>query len=62
MALHEAHHVRTVLSKQVSAWPPGTEVVVLEALNGSLMVEVQDGRGGTLDIILARHDALTVVD
>jgi hypothetical protein len=58
----EPQHVRTVLSKQVSAWPPGTEVVVLEPFNGGLMVEVRDTHGGTVDILVAQREALTVVD
>jgi hypothetical protein len=52
-----------VLARKIATWPPGTPVSIVQPYGGDrVMVEVADGRGGTLDILVVDRRALTVTD
>jgi hypothetical protein len=48
------------LARRVANWPPGTPVVIVEPFGRSVMVEVNDAGGGTLDVLVVRPELLTV--
>jgi hypothetical protein len=55
-----AFHAPVKLVRRVANWPPGTPVTIVESFGGGLMVEVADGLGATLDILVVRRELLTV--
>ncbi len=48
------------LVDRVANWPPGTPVTIVEPFGPSVMVEVADAEGDTLDVLVVRPDLLTV--
>jgi predicted phosphoribosyltransferase len=46
--------------RRVANWPPGTPVTIVEPFGGSVMVEVADALGATLDVLVVRRELLTV--
>ena len=48
------------LARRVANWPPGTPVVIVEPFGRSVMVEVNDAGGDTLDVLVVRPELLTV--
>jgi hypothetical protein len=55
-----AFHAPVMLARRVANWPPGTPVRIVEPFGPSVMVEVEDREGGTLDVLVVRPDLLTV--
>jgi hypothetical protein len=55
-----AFHAPVKLGRRVANWPPGTPVTIVEPFGGSVMVEVADGLGDTLDVLVVRPELLTV--
>jgi hypothetical protein len=55
-----AFHAPVRLVRRVANWPPGTPVTIVEPFGPSVMVEVADRQGGTLDVLVVRRDLLTV--
>ena len=56
-----AFHVPLALARRVANWPPGTPVTIAEPFGASVMVEVVDAHGATLDILVVRPELLTVL-
>jgi hypothetical protein len=48
------------LTRRVANWPPGTPVTIVEPFGESVMVEVADAEGGTLDVLVVQPTLLTV--
>jgi hypothetical protein len=55
-----AFHAPVKLVRRVANWPPGTPVTIVEPFGGGVMVEVADGLGDTLDVLVVRREVLTV--
>jgi len=55
-----AFHAPVRLVRRVANWPPGTPVTIVEPFGGSVMVEVADALGATLDVLVVRRELLTV--
>jgi hypothetical protein len=55
-----AFHAPVRLADRVANWPPGTPVTIVEPFGPSVMVEVADAEGDTLDVLVVRSDLLTV--
>jgi|1185.fasta_scaffold124431_2 hypothetical protein len=55
-----AFHAPVKLGRRVANWPPGTPVTIVEPFGGGVMVEVADGLGDTLDVLVVRPELLTV--
>jgi hypothetical protein len=55
-----AFHAPVKLVRRVANWPPGTPVTIVEPFGGSVMVEVADGLGDTLDVLVVGRELLTV--
>jgi hypothetical protein len=55
-----AFHAPVRLARRVANWPPGTPVTIVEPFGGAIMVEVSDGRGATLDVLVVRRTLLTI--
>jgi hypothetical protein len=53
--------VPLALARRVANWPPGTPVTIAEPFGASVMVEVVDIDGATLDILVVHPDLLTVL-
>jgi hypothetical protein len=53
-------HAPVKLVRRVANWPPGTPVTIVEPFGGAIMVEVADGGGDTLDVLVVRRELLTV--
>jgi hypothetical protein len=49
-----------MLARRVANWPPGTPVTIVEPFGESVMVEVSDADGDTLDVLVVRRRLLTV--
>lgn len=49
-----------VLTRRVANWPPGTPVTIVEPFGNSVMVEVADADGETLDVLVVEPKLLTV--
>jgi hypothetical protein len=54
-------HVPLALGRRVANWPPGTPVTIAEPFGASVMVEVVDVDGATLDVLVLHPDLLTVL-
>ena len=48
------------LARRVANWPAGTPVTIVEPFGHSVMVEVANGAGETLDVLVVRRQILTV--
>ena len=55
-----AFHAPVILARRVANWPPGTPVTIVEPFGESVMVEVSDADGDTLDVLVVGHRLLTV--
>ena len=55
-----AFHAPVILTRRVANWPPGTPVTIVEPWGSSVMVEVADTWGATLDVLVVRRELLTV--
>ena len=55
-----AFHAPVKLARRVANWPPGTPVTIVEPFGESVMVEVSDAEGDTLDVLVVGHRLLTV--
>ena len=55
-----AFHAPVTLRRRVANWPPGTPVTIVEPFGGSVMVEVSDAEGATLDVLVVGRKLLTV--
>jgi hypothetical protein len=55
-----AFHAPVMLARRVANWPPGTPVTIVEPFGESVMVEVSDAEGDTLDVLVVRPRLLTV--
>jgi hypothetical protein len=55
-----AFHAPVKLVRRVANWPPGTPVTIVEAFGAGIMVEVADGLGETLDVLVVGRELLTV--
>jgi hypothetical protein len=55
-----AFHAPVKLVRRVANWPPGTPVTIVEPFAGGVMVEVADGLGDTLDVLVVGRELLTV--
>jgi hypothetical protein len=55
-----AFHAPVKLTRRVANWPPGTPVTIVEPFGESVMVEVSDVDGDTLDVLVVGHRLLTV--
>lgn len=55
-----AFHAPVRLTRRVANWPPGTPVTIVEPFGESVMVEVSDAEGDTLDVLVVWHRLLTV--
>jgi hypothetical protein len=55
-----AFHAPVMLARRVANWPPGTPVTIVEPFGESVMVEVSDADGDTLDVLVVRRRLLTV--
>jgi hypothetical protein len=55
-----AFHAPVMLARRVANWPPGTPVTIVEPFGESVMVEVSDADGDTLDVLVVGHRLLTV--
>jgi hypothetical protein len=53
-------HAPVRLVRRVANWPPGTPVTIVEPFGASVMVEVADADGDTLDVLVVRPSLLTV--
>jgi hypothetical protein len=49
-----------MLTRRVANWPPGTPVTIVEPFGKSVMVEVADAGGDTLDVLVVESKLLTV--
>jgi hypothetical protein len=49
-----------MLTRRVANWPAGTPVTIVEPFGGSIMVEVADASGDTLDVLVVGRQLLTV--
>jgi hypothetical protein len=49
-----------MLARRVANWPAGTPVTIVEPFGRSVMVEVADARGDTLDVLVVGRQLLTV--
>jgi hypothetical protein len=49
-----------MLARRVANWPAGTPVTIVEPFGGSIMVEVADASGDTLDVLVVGRQLLTV--
>jgi hypothetical protein len=56
-----AFHVPLALARRVAHWPPGIPVTIAEPFGASVMVEVVDVDGATLDILVVHPDLLSVL-
>jgi hypothetical protein len=55
-----AFHAPVMLARRVANWPPGTPVTIVEPFGESVMVEVSDAEGDTLDVLVFGRRLLTV--
>jgi hypothetical protein len=55
-----AFHAPVILARRVANWPPGTPVTIVEPFGESVMVEVSDAEGDTLDVLVVGRRLLTV--
>jgi hypothetical protein len=55
-----AFHAPVLLARRVANWPPGTPVTIVEPFGESVMVEVSDAEGDTLDVLVVGRRLLTV--
>jgi hypothetical protein len=55
-----AFHAPVMLARRVANWPPGTPVTIVEPFGESVMVEVSDAEGDTLDVLVVGRRLLTV--
>ncbi len=55
-----AFHAPVRLADRVANWPRGTPVTIVEPFGPSVMVEVADAGGDTLDVLVVRPELLTV--
>jgi hypothetical protein len=49
-----------ILARRVANWPAGTPVTIVEPFGRSVMVEVADAYGDTLDVLVVGRQLLTV--
>jgi hypothetical protein len=55
-----AFHAPVKLVRRVANWPPGTPVTIVEPFGESVMVEVSDAEGDTLDVLVVGRRLLTI--
>ena len=48
------------LSRRVANWPAGTPVTIVEPFGRSVMVEVENAAGETLDVLVVGRKILTI--
>jgi hypothetical protein len=53
-------HAPVILARRVANWPPGTPVTIVEPFGQSVMVEVSDAEGDTLDVLVVGRRLLTI--
>jgi hypothetical protein len=56
-----AFHVPLALARRVANWPAGTPVTLAEPFGASVLVEVVDVDGATLDVLVVRRELLTIL-
>ncbi|HEX2104333.1 MAG TPA: hypothetical protein VHF51_11830 [Solirubrobacteraceae bacterium] len=55
-----AFYAPVMLARRVANWPPGTPVTIVEPFGESVMVEVSDAEGDTLDVLVVGRRLLTI--